>query len=51
MRMDMAFGEGTPLTLHDGRLLLHFDHLDTGFLAMLDAATGREIWRTKRTEP
>jgi outer membrane protein assembly factor BamB len=51
MRMDMAFGEGTPLTLHDGRLLLHFDHLDTGFLVMLDPASGREIWRTKRTEP
>ena len=51
MRMDMAFGEGTPLTLHGGRLLLHFDHLDTGFLAMLDPATGKEIWRTKRTEP
>lgn len=51
MRMDMAFGEGTPLTLHDNRLLLHFDHLDTGFLVMLDPATGREIWRTKRTEP
>jgi outer membrane protein assembly factor BamB len=50
MRMDMAFGEGTPLTLHDGRLLLHFDHLDTGFLVMLDPATGREIWRVKRTE-
>ncbi len=51
MRMDMAFGEGTPLTLHDNRLLLHFDHLDTGFLVMLDPATGREVWRTKRTEP
>jgi outer membrane protein assembly factor BamB len=51
MRMDMAFGEGTALTLHDGRLLLHYDHLDTGFLVMLDPATGREIWRTKRTEP
>ena len=51
MRMDMAFGEGTPLTLHDDRLLLHFDHLDSGFLVMLDPATGREIWRTKRTEP
>jgi outer membrane protein assembly factor BamB len=50
MRMDMAFGEGTALTLHDGRLLLHFDHLDGGFLAMLDPATGREVWRTKRTE-
>jgi len=51
MRMDMAFGEGTPLTLHDNRLLLHFDHLDTGFLVMLDPLTGREIWRTKRSEP
>ena len=51
MRMDLAFGEGTPLTLHEGRLLLHYDHLDLGFLAMLDAATGREIWRTTRTEP
>ena len=51
MRMDMAFGEGTPLTLHEDRLLLHFDHLDTGFLVMLDAASGREVWRTKRTEP
>jgi len=50
MRMDMAFGEGTPLTLHDGRLLLHFDHLNGGFLVMLDPVTGREIWRTKRTE-
>lgn len=50
MRMDMAFGEGTPLTLHDGRLLMHFDHLETGYLVMLDAATGREIWRARRTE-
>src|SRR5688572_20695373 len=50
MRMDMAFGEGTPLTLHDGRLLMHFDHLETGCLVMLDAATGREIWCARRTE-
>ena len=50
MRMDMAFGEGTALTLHDDRLLLHFDHLDAGFLVMLDPGTGREIWRVKRTE-
>ncbi len=50
MRMDMAFGEGTALTLHDNRLLLHFDHLGGGFLVMLDPETGREIWRTARTE-
>ena len=50
MRMDMAFGEGSALTLHDNRLLLHFDHLGGGFLVMLDPETGREIWRTPRTE-
>ena len=50
MRMDMQFGEGTAVTLHDGRLLLHFDHLDGGFLVMLDPETGREIWRTEREE-
>lgn len=50
MRMDQAFGEGTAPTLHDGRLILHFDHLDGGFLTMLDAATGRELWRVARRE-
>ena len=43
LRMDGAFGEGTAPVLHDGRLLVLLDHLDGGFLAVLDAATGREI--------
>jgi len=50
MRMDMQFGEGTGVTLHDNRLLLHYDHLGGGFLVMLDPETGRELWRTPRTE-
>ena len=50
LRMDNAFGEGTAPTLHDNRLILHFDHLDGGFLVMLDPATGAELWRTRRTE-
>jgi outer membrane protein assembly factor BamB len=50
LRMDNGFGEGTAPTLHDGRLILHFDHLDGGFLTMLDPATGRELWRVSRTE-
>lgn len=50
LRMDNGWGEGTAPTLHDGRLILHFDHLDGGFLTMLDAATGKEIWRVARTE-
>ena len=50
LRMDNGWGEGTAPTLYDGRLLLHFDHLDGGFLTSLDAATGRELWRVPRTE-
>jgi outer membrane protein assembly factor BamB len=50
LRMDNGWGEGTAPTLHDGRLILHFDHLDGGFLTVLEAATGREIWRVPRTE-
>jgi outer membrane protein assembly factor BamB len=50
MRMDNGWGEGTAPTLHGDRLILHFDHLDGGFLTMLEAATGREIWRVARTE-
>ena len=51
LRMDNGFGEGTAPTLHDDRLILHFDNLAGGFLTMLDAATGRELWRVPRTEP
>jgi outer membrane protein assembly factor BamB len=50
LRMDNGWGEGTAPTLYDNRLILHFDHLDGGFLVMLDPATGREIWRVPRTE-
>jgi outer membrane protein assembly factor BamB len=51
LKMDNAFGEGTPPTLHDGRLILHFDHLEGGFLTMLNPVTGEELWRVARTEP
>lgn len=50
LRMDGAFGEGTAPTLDDGRLLMLFDHLDGGFLAVLDAASGKERFRIRRTE-
>ena len=50
LRMDNGWGEGTAPTLHDNRLILHFDHLDGGFLTMLDSETGRELWRVPRTE-
>jgi outer membrane protein assembly factor BamB len=50
LRMDNGWGEGTAPTLHDNRLILHFDHLDGGFLTVLDPATGKELWRVPRTE-
>jgi outer membrane protein assembly factor BamB len=50
LRMDNGWGEGTAPTLYDNRLLLHFDNLDGGFLTSLDAETGRELWRVRRTE-
>jgi outer membrane protein assembly factor BamB len=50
MRMFMAFGEGVGPVLDEGRLILLFDHEGDGILTMLDAATGRERWRTPRTE-
>jgi outer membrane protein assembly factor BamB len=48
MRMFMAFGEGVGPVLDDGRLIVLFDHEGDGILTMLDAATGRELWRTPR---
>jgi outer membrane protein assembly factor BamB len=50
MRMFNGFGEGVGPVLDDGRLIVLADHEDEGFLMMLDAATGKEIWRTPRTD-
>lgn len=50
MRMFQEFGEGVGPILDEGRLIVLFDHEGDGFLAMLEATTGREIWRTPRTD-
>jgi outer membrane protein assembly factor BamB len=50
MRMFQAFGEGVGPVLDAGNLILLFDHEGDGFLTMLDAATGKERWRTPRTD-
>ena len=50
MRIKMAFGEGTAPVLHADRLILNFDHEGGSFLVMLDAATGKEIWKVDRDE-
>jgi len=50
MRMFNGFGEGVGPVLDAGHLIVLADHEDEGFLTMLDAATGKEIWRTARTD-
>ena len=43
-----AFGEGATPALHDGKLVVPWDHEDDSLLFVLDAATGEEIWRVER---
>lgn len=43
-----AFGEGSTPALYDGKLIVPWDHEGDSFLAVLDAATGEEIWRVER---
>ena len=50
MRIRNAFGEGVAPVLHADRLILNFDHEGSSFLVMLDAASGKEIWKVNRDE-
>jgi len=46
----LQFGEGTPLVLHDDRLIIKRDHEGESFIIALDKSTGEELWRTARDE-
>ena len=48
LTMRLQFGEGAAPVLHDGRLIMLMDHNGDSFLSMLDAASGKEIWRVAR---
>ena len=50
MRKILQFGEGTPLVLHDDRLIIKRDHEGESFIVALDKRTGEELWRTARDE-
>lgn len=43
-----AFGEGASPALHDGKLVIPWDHEGESFVVALDAVTGEELWRTPR---
>jgi len=50
LRMRMAFGEGMAPVLAGGKLVLVFDHEGESFMVVLDAKTGKDIWRAARDE-
>jgi outer membrane protein assembly factor BamB len=51
MRTRNGFGEGSSATVHNGTLVVTWDHEDADFVAAFDAATGKEKWRQTRDEP
>lgn len=50
MKIKVGFGEGASPTLHRGSVIVNWDHEAGSFIACLDAATGKEKWRTARDE-
>jgi outer membrane protein assembly factor BamB len=51
MTIKLGFGEGSSPALHDGRLVINWDHEGDSFIVALDAKTGDELWRRSRDEP
>jgi outer membrane protein assembly factor BamB len=51
MQTRNAFGEGSSAAVHDGSLIVTWDHEGGDFVAAFDAKTGREKWRRERDEP
>jgi outer membrane protein assembly factor BamB len=50
LKMRLTFGEGAWPTIEGSKLLLLFDHEGDSFLVALDVATGKELWRTPRSD-
>ncbi|MDQ3069974.1 MAG: PQQ-like beta-propeller repeat protein [Acidobacteriota bacterium] len=50
LRMRLQFGEGAAPVLHGDRLIMLMDNESGSFLSMLNAATGKELWRTDRPD-
>jgi outer membrane protein assembly factor BamB len=48
--MAMGNGTGSSPVLDGGRLFIQCDNEEKSFLVALDARTGKELWRTPRTE-
>ncbi len=52
MRTRNGFGEGSSPALHGDTVVVNWDdETDNDFIAAFDKHTGRELWRTARSEP
>lgn len=51
MHTKHAHGEGSSPALHDGILVVNWDHEGEDFVVALDAKSGDELWRRERDEP
>ena len=50
MQTRNSFGEGASPTIHNGTLVVNWDHEGPSFIAALDAATGDIKWKQDRDE-
>ncbi|WP_146398930.1 PQQ-binding-like beta-propeller repeat protein [Planctomycetes bacterium CA13] len=50
MQTRAQFGEGSSPAVHDGTLVVPWDHEGDSFIVALDAKTGNEKWRVARDE-
>jgi len=50
MQVKHGHGEGSSPVLHQGTLVLNWDHEGASFLLALNSRTGEELWRTSREE-
>ena len=48
--MRRSFGEGSSPVIHADRLVLNRDNEGQSYVAVLDAATGKDVWRQDREE-
>lgn len=47
----LSFGEGSSPVVYDGRLILTRDQEEQSYITVMDAKTGKTLWRKERDEP
>ncbi len=50
MRSQNGFGEGGSPAVRDGKLVINWDHVGEDFIVGLDTKTGKDLWKTERSE-